>query len=327
MGLGSGVIVLGAVSSGVSSVATGLSKLGGVFAALKNTVVAALGGISATVLAVVAVVLSAIIAVWQRSEEFRNNFSVMIQSIVTLLSQFAETFQALFTLVGEFLAMWWDSTSIVLNGAFEWLLNTIVNIVTAITDALTGLLTFLEGIFTGDLDKAREGIKMIIQSVIYAIVTLVVGALNGLISVVFLAINGIGNTIYTFLCGVVRMVNLFGGLIGIQLEYPDKSLFVIEDIPQIPMPSLEFANGGVVTGPTYAMIGEGLYNEAVIPLGNSPQMQELLEQFASIVTNRGFVEPVEVRVFIGDKEWDAFTYESAERGKELVGATPVKERS
>jgi hypothetical protein len=43
------------------------------------------------------------------------------------------------------------------------------------------------------------------------------------------------------------------------------------------------AKGGVVTGPTFALIGEGAYNEAVIPLGNSPQMKELQQGIAERV--------------------------------------------
>ena len=45
------------------------------------------------------------------------------------------------------------------------------------------------------------------------------------------------------------------------------------------------ATGGVVTQPTFAMIGEGKYNEAVIPLGNSPQVKELQRGIAEQVVN------------------------------------------
>ena len=37
------------------------------------------------------------------------------------------------------------------------------------------------------------------------------------------------------------------------------------------------AKGGVVTGPTFALIGEGQHNEAVVPLGNSPQFKSMKE--------------------------------------------------
>ena len=49
----------------------------------------------------------------------------------------------------------------------------------------------------------------------------------------------------------------------------------------------QLATGGVTTGPTFAMIGEGDYNEAVIPLGNSPQFEEMKRDIASEVSRRG----------------------------------------
>lgn len=90
-----------------------------------------------------------------------------------------------------------------------------------------------------------------------------------------------------------------------------------------------FATGGVVTGPTRALIGEAGRSEAVIPLDNSPQMNRLVETIADAVHsplngNGGSTQPVEVHVYIGDREWDAFTYQSAKRGEKLTGASPVE---
>lgn len=55
------------------------------------------------------------------------------------------------------------------------------------------------------------------------------------------------------------------------------------------------ATGGVVTKPTFALVGEGKYDEAVMPLGNSPQMAELQRGIAeqvvrttNITNNNGY---------------------------------------
>ncbi len=45
----------------------------------------------------------------------------------------------------------------------------------------------------------------------------------------------------------------------------------------------QMATGGIVTKPTLALIGEGKYNEAVLPLGNSPQMRNLKNDIANAV--------------------------------------------
>ncbi len=83
-----------------------------------------------------------------------------------------------------------------------------------------------------------------------------------------------------------------------------------------------FATGGVVTKPTMALIGEGRHNEAVIPLGNSPQMDQMLNKFAQIAATQGSATP-QVNVYIGQEQFDAYTYKASERGKTLIGRQPV----
>ena len=85
-----------------------------------------------------------------------------------------------------------------------------------------------------------------------------------------------------------------------------------------------FASGGVVTSPTRAVIGELGNSEAVIPLGDSPQVEELLQKFADI-SGTGSSSPV-FHVYIGGKEVDAEIYLASERGKTLVGSQPVTVR-
>ena len=48
----------------------------------------------------------------------------------------------------------------------------------------------------------------------------------------------------------------------------------------------KLATGGVTTGPTFAMIGEGKYDEAVVPLGNSPQFAEMKNDIANEVLSK-----------------------------------------
>jgi hypothetical protein len=47
------------------------------------------------------------------------------------------------------------------------------------------------------------------------------------------------------------------------------------------MPAM--ATGGVVSSPTLALVGEGRYPEAVVPLGNSPQFSTMKEDIANAV--------------------------------------------
>lgn len=94
------------------------------------------------------------------------------------------------------------------------------------------------------------------------------------------------------------------------------------NVPTVVPGALPFATGGVVTKPTMSLIGEGKYNEAVIPLGNSPQMDQMLNKFAQIAANQGSGTP-QVNVYIGQEQFDAYTYKASKRGKILVGKQPV----
>ena len=53
---------------------------------------------------------------------------------------------------------------------------------------------------------------------------------------------------------------------------------------QTPAPAL--ATGGVATGPTFALIGEGSYDEAVMPLGRSPQFRAMKSEIAAETATR-----------------------------------------
>lgn len=87
--------------------------------------------------------------------------------------------------------------------------------------------------------------------------------------------NAIGsafkNVINLVLSGAVRIINTFvdaiNGVTGVINNIPGVS---IGNISRLPIPQL--AEGGIVTSPTLAMVGEGGESEAVIPLSKLDQM-------------------------------------------------------
>lgn len=96
--------------------------------------------------------------------------------------------------------------------------------------------------------------------------------------------------------------------------------------PTIPAAASVFAfgSGGVVTGPTLGLIGEEQYDEMIMPLGNSPQMRDFVQRVADAVETRSNTQPVEVKVYIGQDEFDAYTYKAARRGEIKVGKQPIR---
>lgn len=210
----------------------------------------------------------------------------------------------------------WD----IVSGLFK----SIGGVIDGLLTALKGVIDFLAGVFTGDWERAWKGIVNIfiglangIISAFEFCVNAVIGLINSMISLVY-------NAVVALINAILDAISFVAGLLGLDLD-----IRITAPPPAIPMQSWgripELATGGVVSSPTYAMVGEGAYSEAVIPLDDSPQMQDLIQKIADAVDkDDGGGKPVDVHVYIGDREWDAFTYESAQRGEKLVGAQPVK---
>lgn len=209
----------------------------------------------------------------------------------------------------------WD----IISGLFK----SIGGVIDGLLTALQGVIDFLAGVFTGDWERAWKGIVNIfiglangIISAFEFCVNAVIGLINGMISLVHNAVVALINSILDAISGIAS-------LLGFDLD-----LRITAPPPAIPMQSWgripELATGGVVSSPTYAMIGEGAYSEAVIPLDDSPQMQDLIQKIADAVDKDKPDTPVIVHVYIGDEEFDAYTYKASERGKQKVGAQPVK---
>lgn len=110
-----------------------------------------------------------------------------------------------------------------------------------------GLISFISGVFTGDWTKAWEGAKTSFSGCFQALPEFAKGPLNLVISLANKAIAGL-NSLGSFT--VPDWVPGVGG----------KSMGI--NIPQIPM----LASGGIATGPSLAMVGEGREPEAILPL-------------------------------------------------------------
>lgn len=110
-----------------------------------------------------------------------------------------------------------------------------------------GLISFISGVFSGDWTKAWGGAKTSFSGCFQALPEFAKGPLNLVISLANKAIAGL-NSLGSFT--VPDWVPGVGG----------KSMGI--NIPQIPM----LASGGIATGPSLAMVGEGREPEAILPL-------------------------------------------------------------
>ena len=201
------------------------------------------------------------------------------------------------------------------------MIDNIIGAAKGLIGVFKGIIQFLTGVFKGDWKKAWEGIKKVFKSIWDTFTNIVKVPINNIIGL----INGLINSVETGLNWIVDGIN------KISLKVPDwvpniggkEFGFNLKKVSWGNIPYL--AQGGVVTGPTPAMIGEGKYSEAVIPLDDSPQMNDLINKIVEAIDKDDpSPQPVEVRVYIGDKEYDAYTYKASERGKKIVGKQPVK---
>lgn len=258
-----------------------------------------------------------------------NSFSPVLDKIIGLLGDFWDMIMALWNNVLSPIIDWLISTfgpkfERTFKGLWNFIkpiISSIVGAVGGIIDTLRGVIQFLTGVFSGDWKKAWEGIKKAFKGIWDTFTNIVKVPINHIIGL-------INNLIW---CMETGLNNIIWGINQISFDVPDW-------VPKIGGRSFGFnlgsiylgrvpylAQGGVVTGPTPAMIGEGKYSEAVIPLDDSPQMNDLINKIVEAIDKDDpDPQPVEVKVYIGDKEYDAYTYKASERGKKIVGKQPVK---
>lgn len=184
---------------------------------------------------------------------------------------------------------------------FNTFLGAVSDVVTRVLAVLRGLITFITGVFQGSWSKAWSGIVTVFKNVF----GLMKDILKGIINVCISLLNGLVSAVWNAVRGIINGVGSVAQQIGELLGKKNWGWKLTAQPPRIP----HLKTGGVVTGPTYALVGEGGKDEAVIPLDNSPQMAQLVQQIADAVRDipRGggsgsTNQPIEVRVFLDSRE-------------------------
>ena len=205
--IGTLISKVGVAMQGFVKLATGVKKLGvavkagtGVFGKLG----AALGGISAPVLAVVAVVAVLIAAfkhLWDTNEEFRNAITGIWEGIVSKIQAFCQgivdRLNALgfdFSSIVDVLKSLWGGLCQFLAPVFEAAFNVVSTVLGTVLDVITGLLDVFIGLFTGNWSQMWEGVKEIFSGIWDGITGLFDTALNLLKSLAETVFGWFGST-------------------------------------------------------------------------------------------------------------------------------------
>ena len=205
--IGTLISKVGVAMQGFVKLATGVKKLGvavkagtGVFGKLG----AALGGISAPVLAIVAVVAVLIAAfkhLWDTNEEFRNAITGIWEGIVSKIQAFCQGIVDRLNALGfdfgsivDVLKNLWDGLCQFLAPVFEAAFNVVSTVLGTVLDVITGLLDVFIGLFTGNWSQMWEGVKEIFSGIWDGITGLFDTALNLLKSLAETVFGWFGTT-------------------------------------------------------------------------------------------------------------------------------------
>lgn len=148
-----------------------------------------------------------------------------------------------------------------IKNVFDTVFSFIGTVVGTALDTFGGLLDFITGAFSGDWDKAWNGIKDTVKAVWDGIW----GTIKSIINLIIDGINLLWTGIYNAVKGLVDAVGGVAGVIG-DILGQDWHFSMPENPPLIP----KLAKGGLAYAPTLAMVGDnrnaGTDPEVIAPL-------------------------------------------------------------
>lgn len=179
------LVIIGTVISKVGVAMQGFVKLAGAFNKIKaaasagtgifGKLGAAIGGVSAPVLAVVAVIavlVAAFVHLWNTNEGFREAILGTWEKIKTTVSNFVEGIRERLAALGisfsdiaETIKAIWNGLCAVLAPIFEGAFSAIANILQTVLGVITGILDVFIGLFTGNWEQVWTGVKEIFSSI------------------------------------------------------------------------------------------------------------------------------------------------------------------
>ncbi len=178
-------------------------------------------------------------------------------------------------------------------GILGGLLKGVITIIGGVTDIFSGIIEFLEGIFTGDWEKVWNGIEKIFSGICDTIKGVFEGVINGIV-------DGVNNAIKA-------IKNLFGTADkeekNAKLPKNTRNKAKDIDIPQM----THFAKGGVLHSPTVGLMGEyaGASNNPEIVTPQS-LVRETMEDANTSIINAIFAIGNQISKSVEEKNMDVY---------------------
>ena len=237
---------------------------------------------------------------------FASDSSETTSSVRTLFAGMGEAvggiFNALAALWDRVLKPAWDAIAPYLKGVLAGWVEIINGVLTALGKLLSAFGKFLTGDFTGAWKDMKDAVKAVVDGWVRGVSL----AFQGLGKAVSNVWDGIKNGVRKALNYAIDIVNRFIAMLNrISIDIPSVNIPGVGEvgggkvgfnIPKIPA----LAEGGIVTKPTLALIGEA-GPEAVVPLGRGAPTPPWVDAFGEYV-ERLVNEGILVRVGVGDVE-------------------------
>ena len=245
-------------------------------------------------------------------KEYLSSWGESIKSIATGVKD-------IFTIAFQALKDGIDNVATRFSSAFESISAVVQNLL----DTLSGIVDFVAGVLTGDWKRALRGL----YDAWYNLWASVLNFIGAVLNVAISAINNFfQHAVDTIFEGVNTILGKVPDWIKDKLSLPSyvasPSVELISPIQVIVPPANPFAEGGVVTGPTRALIGEAGRAEMVMPLDNSPQMQQFISQIADAVRGNN-AQPMEVHVYLDSKAVASTVYDELHNVEFRRGASLI----
>jgi hypothetical protein len=194
---------------------------------------------------------------------FRQLVPIVTDLIKQLMPIVTEILNAIMPLLKPVLDIFVELAKIVVPILIN-LLKSIMPVIQPILTVFMGIANIINGILNGDFGKVAKGLKSIAEGII----NLIIGTFSFLLNMPVRAINA-----------MLDFVPGFGG----------------NTIPLVEFPKVKLAEGGIVTKPTRALIGEA-GPEAVVPLNsdksmniNTRALEAKIDKLISIIEKGGDV--------------------------------------
>lgn len=158
----------------------------------------------------------------------------------------------------------WDLVTEKAAQLWNYLVQKWDSLVTSIEDGITGLINFfgdfisyIDSVFVGAWNSSLNNISGIFSNIFNGLKDIALTPLNFILDKIGMVKNAVG--------GAVDSVKSFFGFGDSDTQVSvNKAITTTASMPSVNVPAL--ASGGITTGPTLAMIGEGAEQEAVMPL-------------------------------------------------------------